>query len=170
MFISLYPCTYHLMLILLGFLVNRGYITDLNGIDKEYRGSRIEGTLLSFEMLIIAMASHFIYRAEDLKHWEHKQQYQWERQPKRRTTGNSKGSHYDDYDDYNDDQDRMSDMPISELSAISAMSINSKIRGGRGGNAKKPLLAMPEDHSLRDLSLTEDNNNDGYRQSYKSLE
>eukprot|EP00486_Rosalina_sp_Unknown_P007850 CAMPEP_0201586548 /NCGR_PEP_ID=MMETSP0190_2-20130828/133929_1 /ASSEMBLY_ACC=CAM_ASM_000263 /TAXON_ID=37353 /ORGANISM="Rosalina sp." /LENGTH=168 /DNA_ID=CAMNT_0048034757 /DNA_START=703 /DNA_END=1209 /DNA_ORIENTATION=+ len=157
----------------LSFLVNRGYIQDLNGINSEYRGSRIEGTLLSFEMLIIAMASHFIYRAEDLKHWEHKQQYRWDRQPKRRTTGASKMSHYDD-----DNESRMSDMPISELSGISHVSINnapSSLLGGGKYNAKKPLLAMPEDHSLRDLSLTEDHNGNhqsynGGSSRYKSLE
>ena len=151
---------YILLLLYLGFLVNNGYIHDLNGINSKYRGSRIEGTLLSFEMLIISMASHFIYRAEDLKHWEHKQQYQWERQPQRRTTDTSKLSHYE--------QDKMSDLPISELSAISGVSINnapSSLLGARGINAKKPLLAMPEDHSLRDLSFSE-----GETSKYKSLE
>ena len=126
-------------------------------------------------MLLIAMASHFIYRAEDLKHWEHKQQYRWIRQPQRRTTGGSKlADYHDDHDD-----DGMSELPMSELSAIS-VSVNnapsSLLGGGMNSNANKPLLAMPEDHSLRDLSLTENQegehyyNNSGVASNYKSLD
>eukprot|EP01084_Bolivina_argentea_P097551 175365_1 len=132
------------------FLVNNEYITDLQNVKKEYRGSRIEGTLLSFEMLIIAMASHFIYRAEDLKHWEHKQQYQWERQPPTRTTND----YNNDYDDYDDDH-------LSGISGISALSINapsSLLIGYKNKNNKQQLISMPEDHSLRELeqSLQDD--------------
>ena len=139
--------------------MNQGYITDLNGISKDYRGSRIEGTLLSFEMLIIAMAMHFIYRSEDLKHWEHKQQYLWEIQPIRRVTA------FTDMEEYNDSHpieeieiDKYSEMRCSELSGVSAYSINnppsSLLTGRNKKHDTKPLLlTMPEDHSLHDESI-----------------
>eukprot|EP01084_Bolivina_argentea_P184678 318507_1 len=121
--------------LLIAYLVQNGYITDLQDVSREYRGSRIEGTLLSFEMLIVAMASHFIYRADDLKHWEYKQQYQWERQPLDRNML--------------DNDDHLSDIPFSELSTLSVNTTSTLVFCG-GENNKKPLLAMPEDHSLRD--------------------
>ena len=166
----------------IGYLVNKEYISDLNGIPKEYRGSRIEGTLLSFEMLIIAMACHFIYRAEDLRHWEHKQQYQWEIQPKRRTTGHTDWTDENDNfgnggndNNYDDDDDRISDLPISELSALSVNNAPSSLLGSQCGefknrNDKAPLLAMPEDHSLRTWNDSLTDNEHTFGSNYKSLD
>ena len=119
-------------------------------MSSDYRGSRIEGTLMSFEMLIVAMCSHFVYRVDDLKHWKHKQLYQWMIQPAQKERNG-----YEHFDD----------IPISELSGISAMSSEapSTLLAVKTKNDHRPLLSMPEEHSLRDLG-------DSLASNYKSFE
>ena len=52
-------------------------IDDFEGVSADYRGSRIEGLLLCFEMFLVSMSMYFIYRADDLISWENRQQFQW---------------------------------------------------------------------------------------------
>merc|ERR1719410_3155411 len=112
----------------ISWLVKSGYIEDLQNMSSDYRGSRIEGTLMSFEMLIVVMCSHFVYRVEDLKHWKHKQLYQWMIQPAQKER-----SGYEHIDE----------MPISELSGISAMSSDapSTLLAVKDRNGHRPLIS-----------------------------
>lgn len=145
----------------LSFCVSLGIIEDLQSVPAQYRGSRIEGTLLSFEMLIVAMATHFIYRADDLNHWTQKEDRYWHRYRQRRKGTEENG--YVDLEDLKEELNADDHECVSELTVLSTVSMNanalSTLLGGHGNkDGLMQLRATPEDHSLRDRLLSNDAN------------